>query len=182
MDDRTPGIRLRPSLGRRLDAMARRAFPCACTILLMLLAAAPLGLPDQAMLLPSMTLACVYFWSLFRPASMTPPMVFAIGLLLDLLGYMPMGLAVLMLLSVHGVTVQMRRFLTRHGFLLVWFAFLLIAAAANIMVWAVGSLLTVRLLPFGPVIFQAVLATALYPAVATLFARAHTTVADPGRA
>lgn len=150
--------------------------------MLMLLAAAPLGLPDQAMLLPSVTLACVFFWSLFRPESMTAPMVFAIGLLLDLLGYMPMGLGELMLLSVHGVTVHMRRFLTRHGFMLVWLTFLVLAAAANVMVWAIASLLTVRLLPFGPAIFQAVLATALYPAVATLFARAHATVADPERA
>lgn len=182
MDDRIPGIRMRPSLGRRLDAMARRAFPCACTVVLMLLSAAPLGLPDQAVLLPSVSLACVFFWSLFRPASMTPPMVFAIGLLLDMLGYMPMGLGVLTLLCVHGVTVQTRRFLIRHGFVLVWFAFLLIAFAASVLIWLLSSLLTLQMLPFAPAVFQAVLTTALYPALATLFARAHATVADPGRA
>ena len=38
-----------------------------------------------------MTLACVYFWSLFRPAAMPPPVVFLIGVLLDLLGYLPLG-------------------------------------------------------------------------------------------
>lgn len=182
MDDRTPGIRLRPSLGRRLDAMARRAFPCACTAVLMLLTAAPLGLPDQAMLLPALTLASVFFWSLFRPASMVPPMVFAIGLLLDLLGYMPIGLGVLMLLCVHGFTVQARRFLIRHGFAVVWVAFTLIAAATFILAWALSSLLTLRLLPFAPALFQAALATAIYPILATLFARAHVSVADPERA
>ncbi len=182
MDNRAPGIRMRPSLGRRLDAMARRAFPCACTILLMLLAGTPLGLPDQAVLLPALTLGCVFFWSLFRPASMTPPMVFAIGLLLDLLGYTPLGLAVLMLLGVHGVTVQARQFLLRHGFLLIWVTFLLIAVAASILVWAFSSLLILRLLPFGPALFQAILSVALYPALAALFARAHISVADPERA
>ncbi|MSO90899.1 MAG: rod shape-determining protein MreD [Acetobacteraceae bacterium] len=182
MDDRTPGIRLRSSIWRRLDALARRAFPAVVTILLMLLLCMPLGLPEQSALLPALTLTSVFFWSLFRPASMTPPMVFAIGLLLDLLGYLPLGVGVLSLLGLHGLTVQGRRVLTRHGFLFVWLTFLLIATGTSILAWALSSLLTLRLLPFAPAVFQAVLATAIYPAIVTLFARAHTTIADPGRA
>jgi hypothetical protein len=38
MDERTPGIRPRPSLWRRLDGTARRVFPTASTLLLLLLA------------------------------------------------------------------------------------------------------------------------------------------------
>lgn len=162
--------------------MARRAFPCACTVLLMLLAAAPLGVPDQAMLLPAVSLCCVYFWSVFRPSSMTPPMVFCIGLLLDLLGYMPIGLGVLMLLCVYAMAVQSRRFLIRHGFVVVWSVFLVTASAASALVWLMSSLLTLRLLPFSPALFQAVLTTAIYPALATLFVIAHNSIADPERA
>ena len=182
MDDRTPGIRLRPSIWRRLDAAARRAFPTACTALLMLVLATPLGLPEQGVLLPAVGLACVFFWSVFRPASMTPPMVFALGLLLDLLAYLPLGVGVLSLLGVHGVTAQARRFLIRHGFVLIWFSFLVIATAAAILGWVLSSLLTLRLLPFAPVLFQGALAAALYPAIATLFARAHANFADPEQA
>ena len=40
--DQTPGIRPRATLGRRLDIAARHAFPAGCTVLLMLLAEAPL--------------------------------------------------------------------------------------------------------------------------------------------
>ncbi|MSP30747.1 MAG: rod shape-determining protein MreD [Acetobacteraceae bacterium] len=182
MDDRTPGIRLRLSVWRRLDVAARRAFPSACTALLMLLLAAPLGLPEQRALLPALTLACVFFWSLFRPASMTPPMVFALGLLLDLLAYLPLGVGVLSLLGVHGVTIQARRFLTRHGFVLIWLSFLLIALAVSALGWLLSSLLTLRLLPFAPAMFQSALAAALYPAIAPLCARAHASIADPEQA
>jgi hypothetical protein len=70
-----------------MDIAARHAFPAGCTILLMLLTETPFGITDQATLLPAVTLACVYFWSLFRPAAMPPPVVFLIGLLFDLLGY-----------------------------------------------------------------------------------------------
>ena len=113
--DRRPGIRPRASLGRRLDIAARVSFPACITVLLMLLTQAPLGLPEQAALLPAVALGCVWFWSLFRPDAMPPPVVFLIGLLLDLLGYLPLGVGVFTLLAVHGVAVAMRRSLSARG-------------------------------------------------------------------
>ena len=85
-DEQRPGIRPRPTLGRRLDVTARATLSRRCTVLLMLLTQAPFGIAGQAALLPAVTLACVCFWSLFRPAAMPPPVVFVIGLLFDLLG------------------------------------------------------------------------------------------------
>ena len=180
--DRAPGIRPRPTLARRLDMLARRCFPVACTVALMLLSNAPLGVPDQPVMLPAVTVASVFFWSLFRPASMPPPAVFLIGLLLDLMGWLPVGDGVITLLLVHGVCLRWRRVLVRQGFLMIWIAFLGFAAASAALIWAIAALLAFRLLPPGPAIFQAVLTAALYPALAILFARAHGTIADPGRA
>jgi rod shape-determining protein MreD len=177
--DQTPGIRPPLTLGRRLDIVARHAFPPGCTVLLMLLAETPLGIADQAALLPAVALACVYFWSLFRPAAMPPPVVFVIGVLFDLLAYLPLGVGVLSLLIVHGLAVHWRRALTSRGFLAAWLAFTGFAVGAATLGWALSALLSFRLLPFAPAVFQAALATALYPALASLFARAHRTVADP---
>ena len=91
MSQRRPGIRPRPTLWRRIDAASRFAFPSACTALLLLLLAAPLHVPGQAELQPAAALACVFFWSLFRPGSMTPPRVFLLGVLADLLALGPPG-------------------------------------------------------------------------------------------
>jgi rod shape-determining protein MreD len=181
-EHRTPGIRPRPTLGRQLDAVSRAAFPVVCTVLLMLLAMAPFGFADQAMLLPAITLPCVFFWSLFRPAAMSPPAVFLIGLLLDLLGYLPIGAGVLTLLVLHGFTVRWRRTLARQNFTVVWIAFAGLAAGAAGLLWTLASLLTFRLLPPGPVVFLCVLTTAIYPTVAILFTGAHRSIADPDRA
>jgi len=181
-DEQRPGIRPRPTLGRRLDIAARHAFPASCTILLMLLTEAPFGIRGQMALLPAVTLASVWFWSLFRPAAMSPPIVFMIGLLFDLMGWLPIGAGVLTLLLVHGMAQRWRRALAPHGFALVWFAFAAIAVAASALDWALAMLLTWRLLPAGPAVFQAVLSAAVYPALAILFARAHRSVADPERA
>jgi rod shape-determining protein MreD len=148
----------------------------------MLLTEVPFGIADQATLLPGVTLACVYFWSLFRPAAVPPPVVFLIGLLLDLLGYLPLGVGPLMLLVVHGLALRWRRVLARQGFLSVWLAFAGFAIGAAVFEWTLAAVLSFDLLPLGPVMFQASLTTALYPALAVLFIRAHRTVADPERA
>lgn len=184
MSDRVPGIRPRPSLWRQLDSASRQAFPGACTALLMLLAGVPLGLPAQAQaqLLPAVTLGCVFFWSVFRPGAMPPPLVFALGLLEDLLGLAPPGTGVLTLLLAQGAALRWRLAVVRQQFLLVWLTFVVVAAGASLLGYVLTSLLTFRLLPVGAAVFQWTLTAGLYPLLATLFTGAHRSIADPERA
>ena len=178
MDDRLPGIRPRPSLWARLDGVARQSFTGATTALLLFAVAAPLVLPGQAELLAAIALACVFFWSLFRPGCMPPPLVFTLGVLADLLGYAPLGVDVLILLIAHGVAMRWRRFLTRQGFFVVWLAFVLVAAGAAVLQWVLTCALMFRLLPPLPVLFQAALAAGLYPILAVLLTRAHNSLGE----
>lgn len=180
-DEQLPGIRPRPSLGRRLDILARQSFPATSTVLLMLLCGLPFGIGDQAVLLPAVTLAAVYFWSLFRPSGLPPPIVMLIGVLLDLLGYLPIGSGALTLLLLHGAALRSRRSLAQQGFIVVWLAFIFLGTAASALLWALTSLLSLRLMPTGPALFLAVLAAALYPALAALLTGAHRTIANPER-
>ena len=175
---RNPGIRPRETFGRQLDHAARASLPTTCTVLLMLVTQAPFGFPGQAVLLPAVTLACVWFWSLFRPAAMPPPAVFAIGILLDLLGYTPLGVSVLILLLTHGLARRWRRFLGQQGFAMTWLAFVPVGVGAAILTWALVAALTLRLLPPGMAILQAVLTGAFYPVLAIPLAWAHRSVAE----
>ena len=180
--NKLPGIRPRLSAARRLDMAARWAFPATSTALLLLVAAAPLGVPGQPELQAATALACVFFWSLFRPSSMPPVAVFALGLLTDLLDFAPPGVGVLSLLFMHGLVLRWRRLLVRQGFVVVWLAFVVLAAGAAALQWALTSLLTFHLLPPGPALFQSALAAGVYPLVAVLFILAHQTLAEPEHA
>ena len=91
LSDRIPGVRPRLTVGRRLDIAWRHAFPVTTSVLLMLLSLAPFGSVGPGGVAAAVALTCVWFWSLFRPAAMAPPIVFFIGLLLDLLGFLPLG-------------------------------------------------------------------------------------------
>ncbi len=180
--EQTPGIRPRPTLPHLLDVTARQAVPGALTAAVLLLLSSPMGIPGQAQMQPAWTITCVYFWSLFRPASMPAPTVFAIGLLLDLLAQGPLGVSVLVLLLVHAAALRLRRPLVRQGFAVVWLMFFLFAATAAALEWVLVCLLTWRGLPPWPALFEFAMAAGAYPALATLLSRAHGGIAAPERA
>ncbi|WP_428483427.1 rod shape-determining protein MreD [Rhodopila sp.] len=180
--DRHPGVRPRASLGRRLDSAARISFPTCATFLLMLLTTAPLGIAAQPPLLPAVAIGCVWFWSLVQPDYLPPPAVFVIGLLLDLLGYLPPGAGVLTLLCCHGVALRLRQVLAQRGFALAWLAFIPVAAGAALLIWLLVMLLTFRLLSPEAVVFQAILSVAIYPVIAVPLAAAQRSITSAERA
>lgn len=159
-----------PGLLRRLDDLARLAFPGASTAVLMVLAAAPVSLPSPVF---AVTLPCVAFWSVFRPASMSPPVTFLLGVLLDLLTLSPLGAGVLVLLVLHAVSVRFRRFLARQSFLAVWLAFCVGAAGAGGLHWVLQAVLALRLPPAAPAMHAALLSAGLYPGIALMLTRVH---------
>jgi len=176
---RIQGVRPNQTFGRQLDVAWRHAFPVTTSLMLMMLSLAHFGLWEQGALLPTVALTCVWFWSLYRPSAMAAPVVFLIGILLDLLGFLPLGVGAVTMLAAHGIAHRLRHFLTRQGFVVVWLIFTTVACVIAALNWALVSLLTFSLVPFGPVLFQAGLAAAMYPAVAIPLTLAHRSVADP---
>jgi rod shape-determining protein MreD len=165
-----------------MDSLGRRGFPLVTTVALLLVGAAPLGLPGQAQLQVAAALCCVFFWSVFRPASMPPLVVFAIGLLGDLLDFAPVGVGVLSLLILHGLALRWRRFLVRQGFVVVWVAFVGLSCGAAAFQWVLTSLLAFQLMPPGPLAFEVLLTIGLYPLLAVPLTSAHHTIAEPDAA
>jgi rod shape-determining protein MreD len=145
----------------------------------MALSELPLGLPEQAALLPAVASASVWYWTLHRPAAMPPAAVFAIGLWLDLRGYLPLGVGVLTLLGIHGAALRWQRYLADRGLALPWIAFLPLAAGSSAAVWGLTSLLTFRWLSPAPALFQAALTAALYPLAAAALSALRRAVPDP---
>jgi len=177
-----PGIRPRQTLLHWLDTFVRRALPGAGTLLVVLALSAPLGVPGQAEILFGTALGSVFFWSVFRPASMPALVVFAIGLLMDLLGFLPLGLVVLVLMIAHAIAITARYGLSRMNFLALWAIFALIALGGSAVEWVLISAFSLRVMALGPCLFQAGLATGIYPLLSVVFGWAHRTIADPAKA
>jgi len=159
-----------PGLLRRLDSFARNALPTMLAVVLMVLAAAPVGPPG---VVAAVALPCVFFWSVFRPATMPPPVVFALGLLQDLLTLAPLGSGILTLLVTYGLATRWRRLLARQGFLVVWLFYIAFALGVAALGLLLQAVLGWRLPPLAPGLHQAGLSVGLYPLLAYGLTRAH---------
>lgn len=179
---RSPGIRPRPTLTRSLDAVARGSVPFGVTLGLVLFAGALAGLPGEEAMRPALALCCVFAWSVLRPALLPAPLVFLIGLLCDLVGWLPLGVATLVLLLTQGAALRLRRSLIAGGFLVEWACFAPVAAAGATGMWAAASVLSFRLLPWAPAARTWAFAAVLFPSVALAARLLSRSVAAPERA
>jgi rod shape-determining protein MreD len=159
-----------PGLLRRLDDVARAALPALVTAFLMIIAAGPTGVPA---LVPAVALPSVVFWSMARPGAMSPPAVFLLGLLQDLLTLAPLGSGIVTLLAAHGLAATWRRSLSRVGFLLGWLAFSGFAAGAAGLGLLLTAVLNWTLPSAAPALQQALLTAGIYPAFALVLSRLH---------
>ncbi|MEX0758903.1 MAG: rod shape-determining protein MreD [Tistlia sp.] len=164
---------MQSSLLQRLDLFARALTPFVLTLLLLLLSLTPLRSPYLAPVMPSIALIAVYYWTVFRPDLMPSGAVFLIGLLHDLGGVAPLGIGVLALLAVHGAVGAQRRFFATAGFGLLWLAFAVLAAAAQLFIWLLSCAMIGRLVDIAPALLQYAVTLAIYPCLFWLFGRAQ---------
>lgn len=158
---------------RQVDVVTRWIFPFALLIFGLFIIGMPFGLPGQAALAPVYAMACVYFWSLYRPTSMPAPLVTIAGLLLDLVGFSPFGLWAILLLLLQATTLALRPKLAPATFPYVWCAFVLLAGIGAVLAWLATSACDGVWLPTSPILTECIWAVGLYPALAAALIRTH---------
>jgi rod shape-determining protein MreD len=144
--------------------------PVVATAALVLFGAVPTQLPDFEPVTPSLALAAVYFFAIYRPSLLPAPAVFGIGLFQDALLGLPFGLSAVVLLGAYGVIVGQRNAFRGRPFLVAWAGFAVVAPVAAAAMWLLVSLLAGALVPPLAAGFQALLTVAVYPLVNVLLA------------
>lgn len=158
---------------QRLDVVLRRLLPLVTALVAVLIDLLPLPAPGPHGVTSFLTLAVVYFWSLYRPDLLGPGAVFVIGLVYDALAGLPPGLSALVLLLARHVMVSHQRFFFAKSFLVVWCCFVLLAAGTLGLRWAIGSLWFGRWFDPTPLLLEIAITVALYPALAWVLIRLH---------
>ncbi|MEM7743763.1 MAG: hypothetical protein AAF409_08640 [Pseudomonadota bacterium] len=118
-----------------LPRLLRTAALFALGMLAIYIEAAPFGLGAAALPSPDLLLCVVCFWAARRPGSTPMVLIFALGLVRDLLTDVPVGAGVLALVLVSEVVKGWRHHLARAGFALEWTAFAAVAIAASAIPW-----------------------------------------------
>jgi rod shape-determining protein MreD len=156
------------ALHRAAIAM-RTGVPFALGLLLAVLSFVPYGSPEFSVIMPSLTLPLVYYWTLYRPESMPLAAAFAIGLWQDILVGGPLGLMALMLVVTRGVIESQRQVLLTQPFAVGWMGFALISAALSALAWALAGLWWDHMFAVWPFIAHWGLGAAAYVPLAAAF-------------
>jgi rod shape-determining protein MreD len=131
-----------------------------------------LPLPHTApgVLVPSLLVGVSCFWTIHRPDLLPPALLFAVGMLADAAGGAPVGVTALCLLVARLLLVPWRRFLARQAMVTVWLPLLPVLLAVGAARWVLMSALSGAAFPLWPVLIEAGLTFAAYPAIAGLLA------------
>lgn len=162
---------MRKPRSRRTDLTLARFFPGATLFLATVVTVLPFSIPGYVAVVPLFTLMPVYYWTIYRPDLLRPPIVFAGGVILDLLTGAPLGLSSLLLLIAQAAILTQRRFFVDKLFPFLWLGFTLLAAVAVALLWLTGGLLGGLLLDPRPATLQWVLTVACFPVAAYLLIR-----------
>jgi rod shape-determining protein MreD len=157
------------TIWQRLDQGARVALPVTTALVCTLLGSIVWPLPYFGAVAPPLALMAIYYWAMHRPDLFRPGMAFAIGLLNDVINFMPVGLSALLFVVVHQMVFRNRRYFIGHSFLMMWSGFILAVIGTMFVQWLLLDLFRWQVFPILPVIMQALIAIALFPLPCWLF-------------
>ncbi|HIJ62312.1 MAG TPA: rod shape-determining protein MreD [Rhodospirillaceae bacterium] len=164
---------MKGSLWKRMDLWVRQILPAGSTLLLILVNVMPTRLPGFAPVAPLLPLISVYYWAVYRPELLPPPVAFGLGLLTDIIAGTPLGVSPLVYLLLLGMTSSQRRIFSGRSFLVAWWGFILMGTACMVLQWGLVSLVFGQALEFRSVLFELLMTLSFYPLVSWLFARAQ---------
>jgi rod shape-determining protein MreD len=156
--------------------LINRLGPVLTAVVCVMASVVPAHLPAFTAATPFFALMAIYYWTLYRPDLLPFAVVFAAGLLADLLEGAPLGMSSLVLLLAYGLVLSQREHLVMRRFTVIWLGFLAVAAAAAVVQWGVVSLFYGMVLDGRAFLFQGVLTVAVYPVVSYLLTRVQRTL------
>lgn len=110
--------------------------PFCAALLLTLVAMAPVQVFGVAAA-PNFAIIAAFFWAIYAPNLFPPLAIFALGLVMDLLGAGPIGFWPLLLLSVYGLSLSQRHFFLGRSVAGVWAGFGAVAVLTAAAGWFV---------------------------------------------
>lgn len=158
---------------RKVEDVGRLFVPHALMGFLLLLNIAALPIFPAGMMKPQLVLMAVYYWSIYRPTLFPPFLCFTIGLLMDSLGGLPLGINAFILVLTQWVVRDQRRFLMGQPYSTIWAIFGFVSMASVFIQWALGGLPGFHWGSLVPLFSATLVSMFLFPFVTLLLIVAH---------
>ena len=143
--------------------------PAVVTLILLLISTLPIGALGGTGLYPLVVLMAIFYWGLFRPEAMPYWLVFALGLIQDVVCSAPLGVSSVVYLLFRMLVARQQRLIGQQVFMATWGAFGVMVLIASAMLWAGWSYVAGSRLPLQPSLAQWGITVVCYPAAHGLF-------------
>ena len=159
---------MKDSLTDTLILLFRNLIPFFITLFFVLVGFVPTHLPLSHFLRPDFALICIYFWVLYRLDLFGIVSTILIGVVVDSLSGLPLGMNICVFLFVYLLTITLAGYVNTKPFVSSWLCFSLIAFLAFVLKWFLFCVYFRTLLTL-PHIFMTYVSTILiYPLIARL--------------
>ena len=120
-------------------------------------------------LMPSLPVAVLFFWVVYRPDLLTPYLVLFSGLFFDLMSDGPIGVWALTFVVLFALTFSQRVSLVARVGLEQWAGYVFYCMFATMFVWTIVSLYSGVWLNPAPFLIDSAMLSVLYPAMRGIF-------------
>lgn len=162
-----------------LTAALRLSVPCLLMALFLLLSAIAMPFPVAGHIKPPLLLIAIYYWSVFRPTLVPFWFVFVLGVIMDFIGGLPIGLHALTYLALTWIVRDQRRFLLAQPFAVIWLVFVFVAFAALHAQWALFGATQWQWGALQPVWWSIGLSIAFFPVIYFILYLVHRILPTP---
>jgi rod shape-determining protein MreD len=145
-------------------------------IIFLLLNVVSFSMPHAGDFKPFFLLMAVYYWAIYRPTVMPVGYTFVLGLIMDLLADLPIGLSALILIGLQTLVRRSRLFLMGQPYMMVWLGFAIMALANAVCLWLIMSLSQFTFAPVAALVqtmVAAVLSILLFPLASLILQGVH---------
>lgn len=151
------------NIGNKTLGILHHLIPLLSALIFIFISVLTWPIPYWGQVAPSLGLAAVFYWSVYRPDLFRPMTVFGIGLIFDILHGSPLGLTACVFLIIHQMSYSYRRFFVGQVFYMLWFGFASVALLSMAITWLVTSFYNGKIIPLWPVFIQTMMSIAFFP-------------------
>ncbi len=145
-------------------------------ILFLLLNVVSFSMPHAGDFKPFFLLMAVYYWAIYRPTVMPVGYTFALGLILDFLADLPLGLSALVLVGLQSIVRRSRLFMMGQPYVMVWLGFGILSLAYTLIFWLLMSLKNFEFVPAASLVqmlVAALLSLLMFPMASLVLLGVH---------
>ena len=157
------------AIWHKIDLFAKSTAPFLMGLLLVIFSVVPTHIPHYSQIAPIFAFVAIYHWSVYRPDLLSVLPVFLLGFIQDLLMGTPIGLYILVFLTVYGIVFSQRKFFIGRSFVFYWTGFAVIAALALLESYLLASVWHLTFLDFNAIIFQYFVLLGVFPLITWVF-------------